>query len=89
MDVWSIISLVVSLDTKSTALSMKERLGLQKGKPDWGELWQSTDGKGSNPCPLLGSLLLDPDEVDELDSSRVRNTKNKGTTTAINSHLLF
>ena len=90
MDVWSIFSLVVSLDTKSTVLSMKERLGLQKGKPDWGELWQSTDGKGSNSCPLCASFNFASgvftDQVDKLDSS---NTKSRGMRVAINVHFFY
>ena len=90
MDVWSIFSLVVSLDTKSTALSMKERLGLQKGKPDWGELWQSTDGKGSNFCPLSTSFNfasgVSTDKVDELDSS---STKNRGMRVIIDIYFFY
>ena len=48
VDVWAIFSAVVSLDTRSLALSMKERLVSQKGISDCGLLWQSTEGIGLN-----------------------------------------
>ncbi len=65
---------------------MKERLGLQKGKSDWGELWQSTDGKGSNLRPLLSASV---DELDSMCRLINSNTKSRRMVVAIDAYFFL